>query len=270
MRGRWVLPLPGTLAEHWDGSAWTIVPTPALRNAGGRTALEGVASFAADDAIAAGLVEDGAGTFHPLVEGWNGSAWSILTTPGPHDGFYFAVSGSSARDVWAVGGILPKNLDVERPLTLHFDGKTWQSVPAPMPPGTKYALFDGVVSLSPTDAWAVGGSSKTGLYQNLIEHWNGKAWSIVPSPNAPGRQTQDLIGVSGSASNDVWAVGDGGVGRPIAMHWDGMTWRLVDVGRNFGPNAVLESVTSIGSQIVTAGYDVDQNKPAVLARGSCS
>ena len=53
-----------------------------------------------------------------------------------------------------------------------------------------------------------------------------RPWELVAVPDIPGGW---LTGVSGSASDDVWAVGviDESV-PPIAMHWDGATWSSVD------------------------------------------
>jgi hypothetical protein len=72
----------------------------------------------------------------------------------------------------------------------------------------------------------------------LIEHWDGRRWTIVPSPNvASNGLTNDfLFSVSGSRRDDVWAVGSwgdympGGFGgkgdHALAMHWDGRRWSL--------------------------------------------
>jgi hypothetical protein len=40
----------------------------------------------------------------------------------------------------------------------------------------------------------------------LIEHWNGSAWTIVPSPNV-GSGNNSLAAVAARSANDVWAVG---------------------------------------------------------------
>ena len=62
----------------------------------------------------------------------------------------------------------------------------------------------------------------------LIEHWNGTAWSIVPSPT-PGAYPI-LSGVAARTSNDVYAVGsnmpsvNGGVQQGLIMHWNGSNW----------------------------------------------
>ncbi len=46
-------------------------------------------------------------------------------------------------------------------------------------------------------------------FHTLIEHWNGRQWSIVPSPNVPpkaGRSDQ-LNGVAVGGPTTLWAAG---------------------------------------------------------------
>ena len=60
-------------------------------------------------------------------------------------------------------------------------------------------------------------------------HWDGIAWRIVYLPVSSGLSSERLISVSGSAGNDVWAVGSGkGIftNQMFATihHWDGSRW----------------------------------------------
>jgi hypothetical protein len=60
-------------------------------------------------------------------------------------------------------------------------------------------------------------------------HWDGAAWSEIPSPNV--EEGNYLSGVDGPALNDVWALGQSGVGlnisHTVALHWDGAAWTVV-------------------------------------------
>src|SRR5207249_687438 len=76
----------GSGAAHWDGSAWTITPSP---NIG---AVHSVDAIASNDVWAVG---DG-GIMH-----WDGSAWTAVSNPG--SGPLYGVSAVSANDVWAAG-----------------------------------------------------------------------------------------------------------------------------------------------------------------------
>jgi hypothetical protein len=44
--------------------------------------------------------------------------------------------------------------------------------------------------------------------RTLIEHWNGKAWKVIQSPNRGGpADNNQLYGVTATCATDAWAVG---------------------------------------------------------------
>ena len=99
-------------------------------------------------------------------------------------------------------------------------------------------LLTGVTAIGPSNVWAVGYSidvaSGSGLpNKSLIEHWNGSAWTIVPSPSPQGHNT--LTGIAAISASDIWAVGFGStdvstgvpVDKPELLHWDGTLWSSV-------------------------------------------
>lgn len=85
--------------------------------------------------------------------------------------------------------------------------------------GADYA-FEDIEVLSDTDAWAVGTSSADS--GTVAMHWDGRTWTHTPTPEA-----WDLLEVSGSASDDVWAVGRAESGAAV-LNWDGTAWNSVD------------------------------------------
>jgi hypothetical protein len=132
--------------------------------------------------------------------GW---CWS---TPRPQGNPLYAIHGSSAADVWAVG---------DDGTIVHFDGMKW----AARPSGVRTEL-NGVWAASASDAWAVGDDS-------VVLHWDGAAWSPAVGVPAAGFVWR---AVWGAAANDVWIVGgDLSVSLPdgnggAMLHWDGHTW----------------------------------------------
>jgi hypothetical protein len=121
--------------------------------------------------------------------------------------------------------------------------------------------FSSMDAISPTNLWAVGGSGDhvIGLggspSNTLIEHWNGTAYSIVPSPS-PGSDDA-LTGVTESSPTSLWAVGygtpAGGTGaQTLTLNWNGTAWATVP-SPDAGTPSVLTSVsTSPGAAIVWA------------------
>ena len=226
-----------TLALHWNGSSWTVVTTP---NQGGSAIFNGVAATSASNAWAVGSIGPGPGVTtsaeEPLIEHWDGSAWTAQTFAVPTDGGTLtAVSAVSATNAWAVGHTGGEGQGTgQTTLIEHWDGTSWTRVTSPNATGVTNEV-NNVTIISTNDVWAVGVAQSSGVGHALTMHWNGSAWSIVSSPNVNG--DSGLLGVSGAAANDVWAVGQangshcpGGSGPhcvTVAMHWNGSSWTVV-------------------------------------------
>jgi hypothetical protein len=101
-----------TLIEHYDGTSWSIVPSPATGTA---PSLTGVAALSASNVWAAGTA--GAQT---LTEQWNGSAWTTVPSPnpGPSDNLASLSASPDTGTVWAAGASGSGTLTSSNPLIL--------------------------------------------------------------------------------------------------------------------------------------------------------
>src|SRR5262249_21201554 len=149
-----------------------------------------VAGFAARSAVdvwAVGLRRGGRCQYQTLTQHWNGSAWTVIPSPGnlTVNSILDDVTGGGANEAWAVGTVgCPA--DQSHTLTEHWNGDRWSIVPSPNGgvPGDHFSTLHAVAAISPSDVWAVGG--QTGIRNHvpvavpLIEHWNGARWSVVP------------------------------------------------------------------------------------------
>jgi hypothetical protein len=220
------------LTAHYDGTSWTIVPTPATTG-GSKSILFGVANLGGGNVWAVGRSEAN----RALVEHWNGSAWTIVPTPDPTvpAGNIFAgttltaVSARSANDIWAVGytqGAQGTNAN-KFTLTMHWNGTAWTIVPSPNPavptPAGVSQTLNSVVEISANDVWAVGGTSDISGFQPkrpIAMHWNGRAWSLTTVPDlGPG----GIASVTATSSTSVWAAGGPGSTSTV-LHWNGTSW----------------------------------------------
>jgi PKD repeat protein len=247
----------GKAVYHWNGIAWTLVPTAGLVSPDplgyADTTLAAVAAVGPGDAWIVGN-HSFLGTPQTLAERWNGSTWSIVPSPVFTGGSLFDdVAVLSADDAWAVGiraGGAPEATSVT--LTAHWNGSHWSVVPSPNVANRQHRL-EAVAAIASDDVWAVGYSRNlTELYKTLILHWNGASWSVVPSPNFPGENF--LYGVSGTSSNDVWAVGeawDGVTSKQIFLHWNGAAWSQVN-----GPGGPTACVGCTGDVLAMGPNDV--------------
>jgi hypothetical protein len=88
----------GTLIEHWNGTAWTQVPSPSPGPAS--SVLYGVAATSPTSAWAVGYHSNRSGSFvRALIEHWNGTAWTAVSTSSP---FLRSVTATSPANAWAV------------------------------------------------------------------------------------------------------------------------------------------------------------------------
>jgi hypothetical protein len=177
-----------------------------------------------------------------------GSSWSIVTSPnqGVNANQLSAIATVSPSDAWAVGSYYRNNTVEWQTLIEHWNGTSWSVVASPNAPGMQDFLY-GVTALSASDIWAVG-DVWNGAYEPLTEHWNGTVWSVVPAPRADG---DTLYAVSGSTSNDVWAVGGNGAGA-LTMHWNGSQWSIASNPDATQARSSLRSVTALSSSNVQA------------------
>lgn len=188
------------------------------------------------------------------------AVWHVTPSANPgsqqvSDVTFASVSAAGPSEAFAVGTDQIGSL--RRPLVEHSDGTSWTSMPVPKPAG-RQAWLNGVVELSPTNAWAVGESSSTDSetdhVRTLIEHWDGATWSIVASPNpAVGGASGDVLtAVDGVAANDIWAVGwahsEAALDNTLLLeHFDGMSWTVARTPSPPGSEHFANAVVTIAA-----------------------
>jgi hypothetical protein len=209
------------LAERWNGSTWSILPTPAAGSPSANVFLNELSTVSCTSptaCLAVGGYVNSGGWWQNLAEGWNGESWSLL--PSPATGIdqigFDAVSCATATACTAPGA------DV-----WGWNGASWVTESVPAPSG---AFSSALTNVScPTSAACVAAGRATFLYDcvkyeklppickvrqtSLADVWNGTVWTIVPAPGA------DLTGVSCSSATACIAVGSG-----TTASWNGTAW----------------------------------------------
>jgi hypothetical protein len=246
-----------TLIEHWDGSAWAILPSPPQR---GTAQLYGVTALSPTNAWAVGYYGKHVGLNRALVLHWDGSTWKQMATPHPGCHSYSSLSGVAAvspRSVWAVGSYCRPALGAgnhssNQTLTLHWNGKSWTQVRSP-----NFRVSGGlsaVAAVGRNNVWAVGGYRNGHGSKALVAQWTGRSWRVVPAH--VGTAAEGLNSLAMIAGNDIWATGTYDIGndQTLTEHWDGNAWSLVP-----SPNpAVDESnhLSAIAAASLTAVWAV--------------
>jgi hypothetical protein len=96
-----------TLIEYWNGTSWNSVssPNPGSANNFVFNTLSGVAAASANNAWAVGSYYNSGG-YQTLVEHWDGTSWSVFSSPTPGSGQNTLTSATripGTNKVWAVG-----------------------------------------------------------------------------------------------------------------------------------------------------------------------
>lgn len=212
-----------SVIQHFDGKNWSVVPNPHFASG---DQLFAVKAIAQDDVFAVGELHSDNQQPLPLIEHFDGNKWVVIPAPALKKGQTLTlgtIAAVSHSDVWVTGS----NFETQPSPIFHFDGETFRNVPFPIPT----ASLDGLVAIATDDVWVVGAQLKGNATATLTAHWDGKRWTIVPSPNL----THDpvLRAVSAISSSDIWAAGcttcnsDIGVNQVILVeHWDGKRWTI--------------------------------------------
>lgn len=142
---------PAPLILHWDGTRWNDVPAPAGT---GPARLAAISGTGPRDLWAVGSkAREGGGNAAPMVAHWDGTSWTEATgLPDLGDAQLNTVYAASRDQVWAT-------VEVESGVNhfLHFDGRTWKTVPVPGPRAINLRYFyRGIDGTGPDDIWASG------------------------------------------------------------------------------------------------------------------
>jgi hypothetical protein len=214
-----------TLTLHWDGTAWTHVPSP---NPVAGSYLADVVALAPDNVWAAGY--QFTSTARTLVMRWDGIQWTVIPTPnqGPSTNELRAIAAVAPDDIWAAGNTPGSHNTV----TMHWDGTAWTVVPSLANDFANYYVIRDMVAISTNDIWIVGyWYPESGSHRTFTLHWNGTSWTRIDPPQ-PGNYHRRLYGVAAVSSNEVWAVGQyssdlGATYQTLVMKWNGTSWSQV-------------------------------------------
>jgi hypothetical protein len=246
-----------TLAEHWTGGSWNIVTTP--DGSQPWSFLTAVDSKGAGNVWAVGFSASD-NPFDPqsttLVETWSGSSWTVVGSPNPtmpgggeSTNELYGVGVAGPGDVWAVGKTA--DFTTSQSLILHWDGQEWTDFSTP--DNGDAGWLTAIEVVAPDDIWAVGFNSVDFLQVNLIKHWNGQDWTNVEAPNV-GPFVNQLQAVSATSKDNVWAVGYhlavfgvDQVNQTSILHWDGLSWSVVDSPNRSERNNYLFGVVGVAA-----------------------
>ncbi len=197
-----------TLIERWNGTSWSVVPSPNPAPLG--NSLLDVAAIDPNNVWAVGWKLSAQG-LRSLILHYDGTAWkeAVVPTVGTGENVLTAISAAGPNDIWAAGYY--DDGPQQKALTLHYDGSSWSSVPSASGGDGVSTLLD-ISASSPSAAWAVGFEYRASLkrYVASTQRWNGSAWSAVPSAISSKNIIDDSAMYSVAKvprTSQVWATG---------------------------------------------------------------
>lgn len=204
--------LTTSMAQTWNGSQWTMQSFPVPANSSG-AGLAQVSCTSATFCEAVGsYFDETSGQTVPLAAIWNGTSWSIQSTPSlTNTAAFAAVSCTSAKFCEAWGGGNAGNPGPE--VAEQWNGTAWalQTVPSDAV---------SVASVSCTSAKFCEAVGTTAIY-----NWNGSQWSAQTVPSS--LSAAGLNGVSCTSAKSCETVGVENTGTDyvgVAAVWNGAVW----------------------------------------------
>jgi hypothetical protein len=209
-----------TLTESWDGSTWSMVPSPDPSGVTGSELL-GVSCPGANSCEAVGYSFDSSGNSATLAETWDGGSWSLVTSPNSASGsedVLDAVSCVSSSQCTAVGQYAALNGSTP-PLVEVWDGTGWSLVAGV----TGNGQLDGI------DCTGISTCMAVGSYAN---HEIEGAWTNAAIAKPAGTYGPVLASVSCASSSHCIAVGfatgkSSDTTYNLSEIWKGTSWALL-------------------------------------------
>lgn len=230
------------LVERWNGSTWSIQPTPSTASA---AALASVSCPSRRFCVAGGFVFVSSSDTSPLAERWNGRRWSIQQTPNPQpnpglgaptQNSLTGVSCASSRFCIAVGVGGAPEISMGSTLAEGWNGSRWSIQQTQNPSElTHNDALSGVSCTSTSACTAVGTADVgQGVFQPEAQRWNGRRWSTqLPTPNPAANlfeMSLSLNGVSCASRSACTSVGSfvnsAGTSVTLAEGWNGVRWAI--------------------------------------------
>jgi hypothetical protein len=243
-----------TLIETWDGSTWTIVPSPNATTLS--NILSSVSCTSATACTAVGLYSQPAqsgSVYQTLIETWDGTSWTIVPSPDANtlNNQLAGVSCASATACTAVG-IYTTSAGTANNLVETWDGTNWTVVPVPNPSSDNGNALQDVSCTAPATCQAVGITDSSSGIEDTLAMGIGPAATITSiassaDPSAVGQQVTYTATVSPVPDAGTVAFADGGT--PITG--------CSNVALSSGTATCAVTYSKAGSHSITATYSGD-------------
>ena len=243
------------LAERWDGSNWTL-SSPVAPSGASASQLNAVTCTSTTACRAAGFYSTASGTFS-LVEVWNGTSWTIQSTPNPSGANETVLNGISCPSgtsvCTAVGYAI--NSGAMSAVAQRWDGGAWSLQSVPLPSGASASRLDGVGCRGSNFCMAVGRYVASGRAWSFSAMWDGSSWSLKSVPDPAGATKSVLLDVTCTGTTVICtaagsSTSTGSPEQTLVVRWNGTAWALQASPNPSGSeSSVLHDVTCVDAEM---------------------
>jgi len=205
-----------TWVERWNGTSWSIQPSPNATGLGSVLAVVSCPSATFCNAV--GYSEPNSTDTVPIAETWNGKTWALASVPGVSGTKYAELGGvscASATSCFAVGYDSPAPSQASA-LVESWNGSKWVISSSPKGMGVLTSIW-----CSSSSSCVTVGIGDFGAVSR------GSTWTTATLPVPANPVETAMRAVSCSAINACTAVG--WVDRPgpktLALRWNGTGWQ---------------------------------------------
>ncbi len=209
------------VAYQWNGADWSVSATPTLPSQYASARLSGLSCTGPTWCMLTGAAVNGStSNVDTLAEQWNGTSWSITSTPSianHTDDEFTALSCTGPANCMAVG----YNVGTGAGFAVPSAG-----LPVSGPPQLGPLGLPGSPLGTPARARAQAQPHAAGTYLVLAEQWNGASWSVTTTPDPSGTTEPVFYGVSCAGTGFCMATGFDESTQDVAFaeEWSGGTW----------------------------------------------
>ncbi|HEX9032603.1 MAG TPA: hypothetical protein VF834_12215 [Streptosporangiaceae bacterium] len=216
-------------AETWNGSSWSLQAVPSPAGATG-VLLKAVSCASATFCEAVGSYLSSSYTILSLAEEWNGTTWTLQSTPSQTAS---APAPTQLDGVSCVSATFCEAVDFYGLLAERWNGTSWRAHSVAVPSGTSSPGLYAVSCRSRTFCEVVGtyvDPSSSAALTLFAERWDGTSWHEQSVPNSASWKTPTAVSCASAAAcetvgyKEVYTTG-GDTFHAIAEVWNGTSWQ---------------------------------------------
>jgi len=245
-----------SLAEHWNGAAWSTEASPTWATTGVGIFVNGLscASKAVCWAVGDYLTPEDVSIAFAMR--WNGNVWQLGNPPDQFPGANSLASMYCLSSLYCLAaGSYVNNGGLTTPLVYDYSvtpkiGVRWLVLNIPTVAGANFTRLTAITCNGTTDCNAVGDDQNSkGVYVTFAEHWDGSSWKLASTANPTGSRDTYLTGLACTRRTRCIAVGyykdSALLYRTVVEKWNGARWRLAP-SANGGVSDFLNSIACSG------------------------